>query len=206
MSRKRDKPYINRHAPARISKRRRPTPSLEHDEIIDKPIKKPPPPPSLVVTGLPANCSVLELKSRFEIYGSISRIRIDKDGFGSVSYRTAASAEAAIAGSHEPCFGITIDSNKLQVVWATDPVVTWREGVTVTEEKVKTTPYLSSSSKLVRPEMPLRKHGRSNRLASTIVNPRSDITVGGGGGGGSASPAGRMGFIHRDIVAYDDIL
>ncbi|KFK44620.1 hypothetical protein AALP_AA1G282500 [Arabis alpina] len=165
MSRKRDKPYPNRHTPTpRISKRRRPT-SSEKDDIIDKPINKSPPPPALVVTGLPANCSVLELKSRFEIYGSISRIRIDKDGFGYVSYRTVESGEAAIAASHEPSFGISIDSKKLQVDWATEPLV-----MTVD----KTTTSLSSSSRLVRPEISLRRHGRSNRLASAIVNPRSD--------------------------------
>ncbi|CAN7050246.1 hypothetical protein BRARA_G00945 [Brassica rapa] len=187
MSRKRENPYTYRHTPARISKRRRPwapPPSLETNEIIDKPTAKPPPPPALVVSGLPANCSVLELKSRFEIYGSISRIRIDKDGVGSVSYRTAESAEAAIAGSHEPSFGISIDSKKLEVAWATDPLVG--------EEKEKTSPWLSS--KLVRAEMSLRKHGRRNRLASTIVNPRSQ------------SPATRREVKDRDIVAYDDIL
>ncbi|CAN7127559.1 unnamed protein product [Brassica rapa subsp. narinosa] len=195
MSRKRENPYTYRHTPARISKRRRPwapPPSLETNEIIDKPTAKPPPPPALVVSGLPANCSVLELKSRFEIYGSISRIRIDKDGVGSVSYRTAESAEAAIAGSHEPSFGISIDSKKLEVAWATDSVMTWKEGVKVGEEKEKTSPWLSS--KLVRAEMSLRKHGRRNRLASTIVNPRSQ------------SPATRREVKDRDIVAYDDIL
>ncbi|KAG7598178.1 RNA recognition motif domain [Arabidopsis suecica] len=201
MSRKRDKPYTNRHTPARISKRRRPwaPPLSGHDEIIDKPITKPPPPPALVVTGLPANCSVLELKSRFEIYGSISRIRIDKDGFGSVSYRTAESAEAAIAGSHEPSFGFD------WVVWATDPLVKWREGVTVGEGKDKTLSS-SSSSKLLRPVMPLRKHGRSSRLASAIVNPRSDYTNGISGGGGVLSPATIREVKQRDIVTYDDIL
>ncbi|KAG7592841.1 RNA recognition motif domain [Arabidopsis thaliana x Arabidopsis arenosa] len=202
MSRKRDKPYTNRHTPARISKRRRPwaPPLSEHDEIIDKPITKPPPPPALVVTGLPANCSVLELKSRFEIYGSISRIRIDKDGFGSVSYRTNESAEAAIAGSHEPSFGISIDSKKLEVVWATDPLVKWREGVTVGEGKDKTLSS-SSSSKLLRSVMPLRKHGRSSRLASAIVNQRSHNSS-----GTSLFPATIRELKQRNIVAYDDIL
>ncbi|KAG2265485.1 hypothetical protein Bca52824_072564 [Brassica carinata] len=203
MSRKRDKPYTYRHTPARISKRRRPwapPPSLETNEIIDKPTAKPPPPPGLLVSGLPANCSVLELKSRFEIYGSISRIRIDEDGVGSVSYRTAESAEAAIAGSREPSFGISIDSKKLEVAWGTDPLVTWKEGVKVGEEKEKTSPSLSS--KLLRAEMSLRKHGRRNRLASTIVNPRSKNPD----GDGSKSPATTRGFKDRDIVAYDDFL
>ncbi|CAA0245721.1 unnamed protein product [Arabidopsis thaliana] len=205
MSRKRDKPYTNRHTPARISKRRRPwaPSSSEHDEIIDKPITKSPPPPALVVMGLPANCSVLELKSRFEIYGSISRIRIDKDGIGSVSYRTAESAEAAIAGSHEPSFGISIDSKKLEVVWATDPLVKWKEGVTAGEGKERTSSF---SSKLLRPVMPLRKHGRSSRLASAIVNPRSDNTKGISGDGGISSPATTSEVKQRNIVTYDDIV
>ncbi|XP_010460228.1 PREDICTED: uncharacterized protein At1g27050-like [Camelina sativa] len=206
MSRKRDKPYTYRNTPARISKRRRPwapPPSSERDEIIDKPTAKPPPPPALIVMGLPANCSVLELKSRFEIYGSISRIRIDKDGFGSVSYRTVESAEAAIACSHEPSFGISIDSKKVEVVWATDPLMKWKEGVTVVVEgNDKTTPSLSS--KLVRPVMPLRKHGRSNRLASAIVNPRSNNYNDGEIGGGS--PVRIREIKQRNIVAYDDIL
>lgn len=225
MSRKREKPYTYRHTPARISKRRRPwapPPSLETNEIIDKPTAKPQPPPGLLVSGLPANCSVLELKSRFEIYGSISRIRIDEDGVGSVSYRTAESAEAAIAGSHEPSFGISIDSKKvkhlqcpklvlklgfykiqclqLEVAWGTDPLVTWKESVKVGEEKEKTSPSLSS--KLLRAEMSLRKHGRRNRLASTIVNPRSKNPD----GDGSKSPATTRGFKDRDIVADDDTL
>ncbi|CAA7036187.1 unnamed protein product [Microthlaspi erraticum] len=205
MNRKRDNSsYPYRHTPARISKRRRPwaPPSSENDEIIDKPTSKPPPPPVLVVLGLPANCSVLELKSRFEIYGSLSRIRIDKDGVGTVSYRSAESAEAAIAGSLEPSFGISIDSKKLQVVWETDPLVKWREGVTVGDGKDKTSPSLSS--KLLRPEMPLRKHGRRNRLASAIVNPRSSNLD--GESGGNLSPVARTEFKHREILAYDDIL
>lgn len=70
--------------------------------------------------------------------------------------------------------------------------MTWKEGVKVGEEKEKTSPWLSS--KLVRAEMSLRKHGRRNRLASTIVNPRSQ------------SPATRREVKDRDIVAYDDIL
>lgn len=100
---------------------------------------------------------------------------------------------------------------QLQVVWATDPLVMWREGVTVVGEgKDKTSPSLSSSSsKLLRPEISLRKHGRSNRLASAIVNPRRSNNVDGesGGDGGSLScSATRREFKHRDIVAYDDIL
>lgn len=92
---------------------------------------------------------------------------------------------------------------QLQVVWATDPLVKWREGVTVGEGSDKTTPSLSAWSKLLRPVMPLRKHGRSNRLASAIVNPRSSNTDGEISGG---TPARKREIKQRDIVAYDDIL
>lgn len=50
----------------------------------------------VVVTGLPADCSVLELKSRFEMYGTISRLRVDPElGFGYITFRSSSSAEAA---------------------------------------------------------------------------------------------------------------
>ena len=120
-NRKRDKPYFSRQVPVSLSKRRRPHPPRHDggdddggDVIEDKPIQKPAPPPALVVTGLPTECSVLDLKSRFEIYGSISRIRIvDRDGLAYVMYRAKDSAEAAIAASLDPSFGITIDSKKV---------------------------------------------------------------------------------------------
>lgn len=92
---------------------------------------------------------------------------------------------------------------QLEVAWAKESLVTWKEGVKVGEEKDKTSPSLSS--KLLRAEMSLRKHGRRrNRLASTIVNPRSSNDT--YGDGGPSSPATRREFKDRDIVAYDDIL
>lgn len=114
MSRKRDKPYTSRHVPSSAAKRRRPhPPPLEEEVVVDKPIPKPAPPPALVVMGLVPDCSVLDLKSRFEIYGSISRIRIDRDGVGCIAYRSKDSAEAAIAASLDPSFGITVQSQKV---------------------------------------------------------------------------------------------
>ncbi|KAH7515871.1 uncharacterized protein At1g27050 [Ziziphus jujuba] len=193
MSRKRDKPYFSRHVPASVAKRRRPhphtSPAVEVEE--DKPIAKPAPPPALVVMGLPSDCSVLDLKSRFEIYGSISRIRIDRDAVGYVAYRSKDSAEAAIAASLDPSFGITIHSQKVKVLWATDPLALWREGVASKDNG-------SSSSKLLRAEVPLSRHGRGNKLASTIVNPRS--------GEDSSASALDVPFRGREIIAYDDIL
>lgn len=114
MSRKRDKPYFSRHDRAPYPKRRRPLPPPQSaEESDDKPSVKPPPPPALVIMGLPLNSSVLDLKSRFEIYGSISRIRIDRDGVGYVTYRSKDSAEAAIAASLDASFGITIESKRV---------------------------------------------------------------------------------------------
>ncbi|KAK7841520.1 uncharacterized protein CFP56_015341 [Quercus suber] len=56
---------------------------------------------------------------------------------------------------------------RLQVVWATDPLVQWREGVGVGANKDNTS---SSSSKLLRAEVPLSRHGRDTVecVASTL--------------------------------------
>lgn len=67
-----------------------------------------------MVTGIPSDCTVLELKSRLEMYGPISRTRIDAvDGAGYVTFRSADSAEAAIAASLDPAFGVSIRSAKV---------------------------------------------------------------------------------------------
>lgn len=119
MTRKRDKPSLSRHVPAPISKRRRPFPRPPHDPSTasaaddDPKASKPAPPPALVVTGLPSNCSVLELKSRFEIYGPISRIRIDRDEVGYITFRSKDSAVAAIGASLDPSFGITVETERV---------------------------------------------------------------------------------------------
>ncbi|RXH79607.1 hypothetical protein DVH24_040754 [Malus domestica] len=212
MSRKRDKPYFSRHAPYSGSKRRRPLPPHpEPEPELDKPTYKQPPPPALVVTGLPPDCSVLDLKSRFEIYGPISRIRIDRDAVGYVTYRAADSAQAAIAASLDPSFGITIESKKLQVLWATDPLAQWRKGVGAGAENRDSGAGSSASSNLVRPEVPLRGRGRGNKLASAIVNPRggaaaAPTTAAPATAAESSSSALDAPSKPREIVAYDDIL
>ncbi|KAK2636281.1 hypothetical protein Ddye_031073 [Dipteronia dyeriana] len=194
MSRKRDKPYPSRHVPTSFSKRRRPLPPppLEFNDN-DKPAPKPTPPPAVVVMGLQPNCSVLDLKSRFEIYGAISRIRIDRNGVGYITYRTKDSAEAAIAAALDSSFGITVDSQKVQVLWATDPLAQWREAVGAGANKDNG----GSSSKLLRAEVPLSRHGRGNKLASAIVNPKTSS---------DGSSAIEVPFKGREIVAYDDLL
>lgn len=137
MSRKRDKPYDSRHYHTSMGKRRKTHPPHppEEEDPVDKPIPKPAPPPALIIMGLPHNCSVLDLKSRFEIYGSISRIRIDRDGIGCITYRTKDSGDAAIVASHDPSFGITIDSQKVQLsspfVSLLDPWKNYRFGLFV---------------------------------------------------------------------------
>ncbi|RDY05216.1 hypothetical protein CR513_10967 [Mucuna pruriens] len=184
MSRKRDKPFFSRHDAA---KRRRPLPEPVEE---DRPTTRPAPPSAVVVMGLPQDCSVLDLKSRFEIYGAISRIRIDRDAVGYITYRTKDSADAAIAAGLDPSFGVTVNSKK--VLWATDPLAMWREGVGNSKDK-------GSMSKLVRAEVPLSKHGRGNRLASTIGNTKRTQD----NSGTSVLEVPSKG---REIVVYDDIL
>ncbi|RWV82853.1 hypothetical protein GW17_00055610 [Ensete ventricosum] len=70
--------------------------------------------PSLVmVTGLPVDCTVLELKSRLEMFGLVTRTRIDVDGRGYVTFRSDHAAEAAIAASLDPTFGLSVRSRKV---------------------------------------------------------------------------------------------
>ena len=109
MSRKREKPYHSGQALHSIAKRCRP--SLP--KLAESTSTKPSSPAVVLVIGLSLECSVLDLKSRFEIYGCISRIRIDRDGVGYVTFRSKDSTDAAITASLDPSFGITIDSKKV---------------------------------------------------------------------------------------------
>ena len=79
------------------------------------------------------------------------------------------------------------------MLWATDPLAMWREGIG-NNNKDK-----GSMSKLVRAEVPLRRHGRGNRLASAIGNTRTSVDNAG-------SLVLEVPFKGREIVAYDDIL
>ncbi|KAJ6721808.1 hypothetical protein OIU85_024856 [Salix viminalis] len=158
MSRKRHRSNFTLHdRPAPYPKRRPPPPPSQPIEV--KPSTKPPPPPAVVVRDLPRDCSVLDLKSRFAIYGEISRIRIDRDGNGYITYRSKDSAEAAITASLDASSGIAIDSKKVRVSWAADPLVQWREGVGAGSRKDCGSPP-PSSSKLLRGGIPLSRHGR----------------------------------------------
>ncbi|KAA8533023.1 hypothetical protein F0562_032860 [Nyssa sinensis] len=186
MSRKRDKPYFSRQAPYSFPKRRRPLPTSQSDSPENSSAKTP---TTLIVTGISPDCSILDLKSRFEIYGCISRTRMDPGGVAYITFRSKDSAESAIAASLDPSFGIGLDSKSVQVMWANDPVPQWREGV-----RKKDSP--SSSSKLLKAELPLSRHGRGNRLGSAIVNPRSN----------NSDSGLDVPFKAREIVAYDDIL
>ncbi|KAJ6431222.1 hypothetical protein OIU84_018669 [Salix udensis] len=196
MSRKRHRSNFTLHdRPAPYPKRRPPPPPSQPIEV--KPSTKPPPPPAVVVLDLPPDCSVLDLKSRFAIYGEISRIRIDRDGNGYITYRSKDSAEAAITASLDASSGIAIDSKKVWVSWAADPLVQWREGVGAGSRKDSGSPP-PSSSKLLRGGIPLSRHGRGNKLASAIVNPTSSSSDG--------SSVLDEPFKGREIIAYDDIL
>lgn len=134
--------------------------------------------PSLVmVTGLPADCTVLELKSRLEMYGPISRTRI-VDGSGYVTFRSDGAAEAAIAAALDPAFGITIQSKRVLVIRASDPLPNAGTGA-------------STHSKLLQAEIPLSRHGRSNKKPSA---------------GTASTRSGSDPYQGREIVAYDDLL
>lgn len=201
MSRKREKPYASRHVLYSLPKRRRPLPPPADDDLPESPSVKLP--TAVVVTGLSQDFSVLDLKSRFEIYGSISRTRMDPTGVAYITFRSNDSAESAIAASLDPSFGITLDSNRVQVMWASDPVPQWREGVRQKDGS-------SSLSRLLRAEVPLSRHGRGNKVGSAIVKPRVDNVANNndnnekksGGSGTEEFPY----YKGREIVAYDDIL
>ncbi|XP_074296095.1 uncharacterized protein At1g27050-like [Silene latifolia] len=178
-----EKAYRSRHVPYTYPKRRR-SPSPE-----DKPQDKPAPPPALLVLGLPPSCSVLDLKSRFEIYGSISRIRIDPLGVGLLSFRTLSAAQSAVDASLDPSFGISIDSHPVKVMWASE---------NKDDDHGERGRRNSSSSKLLKGETPLSRHLRGNRLSSAIVGPNTTSS--------NSTTAFDPLFNPRDTVAYDDIL
>ncbi|THU45469.1 hypothetical protein C4D60_Mb02t18260 [Musa balbisiana] len=99
--------------PASLAKRLRRPPPTEAAEGEPAEATAAASPSVVLVTGLPADCTVLELKSRLEMYGPISRTRIDVDGRGFVTFRSDHAAEAAISASLDPAFGVTVRSKKL---------------------------------------------------------------------------------------------
>lgn len=90
---------------------------------------------------------------------------------------------------------------QLKVLWATDPLAQWREGVVHGTSKDNG----PSSSKLLRAEVPLSRHGRANKLASAIVNPKNGEGSTSASGGTSATDLD-VPLRGREIIAYDDIL
>lgn len=91
---------------------------------------------------------------------------------------------------------------KVQVMWASDPVPKWEGGGAGRTNGL--------SSKLVRPELPLSRHGRGKKLGSTIVNPRDENNASKNTDGNEEEGLKSVGiegpFKGREIVAYDDIL
>ncbi|XP_031121618.1 uncharacterized protein At1g27050 [Ipomoea triloba] len=212
MGRKRDRAYQSRHVPYSFPKRRRPLPPpLDADNAVAETDNLSPEnstasaklPATVVVMGLTAECSVLDVKSRFEIYGAISRTRMDPGGLAHVTFRSRESAASAVAAAADAAFPITLHSEPVQVMWASDPVPQWKEGVAKREGT------MAVSSKLVRAEVPLSRHGRGNKLGSAIVDSKIEHNVDANSSekkrGGIASRLG-VPFKGREIVAYDDIL
>ncbi|CAL9149502.1 uncharacterized protein At1g27050-like isoform X1 [Musa acuminata AAA Group] len=137
--------------------------------------------PTLVmVSGLLADCTVLELKSRLEMFGPISRTRIDVDGRGYVTFRSDHAAEAAVAASLDPTFGLSVRSKKVLVVRASDPL------------PIKTGVKISLPSKLLRAEIPLSRLGRSKKL-----NPGMSTE--------STKNRSKSPHASREIIAYHDL-
>ncbi|CAD5194367.1 unnamed protein product [Musa acuminata subsp. malaccensis] len=167
--------------PASLSKRLRRPPPTEAAEGEPAEATAAASPSVVLVTGLPADCTVLELKSRLEMYGPISRTRIDVDGRGFVTFRSDHAAEAAISASLDPAFGVTVRSKKVLVVRASDPI------------PAKMGAGISSTSRLLRAEIPLSRHGPSKeKLDAGATAERSKS-------GPEVSHDG------REIIAYDDL-
>ncbi|KAL5719662.1 hypothetical protein ACHQM5_012414 [Ranunculus cassubicifolius] len=188
MTCKRQKPYYTENPSSSISKKPRFKPSIPsfkpETPQIEEEIKSTRQTTSMVlVNGLCQNCSVLNLKSCLEIYGDISRIRIDNGIVMSKEF-----AEAAIDASLDPDIGISVDDQKVVLSWAEESLPQWREGVRLSvKERL-------SSSKLLQPEIPLSKHGRGKKLVGSsndTILPRN----------------GRLdnSYKPRDIIAYDDL-
>ncbi|PIN17026.1 hypothetical protein CDL12_10331 [Handroanthus impetiginosus] len=214
-NRKREKPYFSRHAPYSLPKRRRPLPldAAAGDDALDDSSTSTAAaaakaPTSVVVIGVPAECSVLDLKSRFEMYGPISRTRMEPNGVAYINFRSNDAAQSAVDAARDSSFPVTLHSVPVQVMWASDPVTQWKGGVGRKD---------GVSSKLVRPEVPLSRYGRGNKLGSAIVNPRDENNSNKNRNGdtannddtklesvGNSSLDGS--FKGREIVAYDDIL
>ncbi|GFP80045.1 uncharacterized protein at1g27050 [Phtheirospermum japonicum] len=206
--RKREKPYFSRHAPYSLPKRRRPLPldaAPGEDAIGDNSASSSAAakaPTSVVVIGVPVECSVLDLKSRFEMYGPISRTRMEPNGVAYINFRSNDAAQSAVDAARDSSFPLTLHSVPVQVMWASDPVTQWKGGVGRND---------GLSSKLVRAEVPLSRRGRGNKLGSAIVNPRDNNNIDkianiDANNDVIGSSALEGSFKGREIVAYDDIL
>lgn len=119
MGRKRERQYQSRHVPYSFPKRRRPLPppvdadnavAVNDDLLPENSMGSAKLPTTVVVIGLTTECSVLDLKSRFEIYGSISRTRMDPGGLAHITFRSRESAVAAVAAAADAAFPITLHS------------------------------------------------------------------------------------------------
>ncbi|EPS59726.1 homeobox transcription factor, partial [Genlisea aurea] len=151
-------------------------------------------PTMVVVIGVPEECSVLDLKSRFEAYGPISRTRMEPGGVAYVNFRSSEAAQSAVAAAQDSSFPVTLHSIPVQVLLgsSSDQVLVGRRG-----------DNQGLFSRLVRGEVPLRRQGRrgNSTLVSTVVKPKEEEEE---GGGGEISSGLQGGFKGREIVGYDD--
>ncbi|CAN6439312.1 unnamed protein product [Victoria cruziana] len=138
----------------------------------------------VIVSDLTAGCTVLELKTRFEMFGSVSRVKIDQTlGLGYITFRLRDSAELAVTTSKNPLYPISIGNKQVHVSWANDPLPQWRAAVGLSMQKD------ASTSKLLRAQVPLSRHGKtSRRLGDDKLTSPMEPHRG------------------REIIAYDDLL
>ncbi|KAF3682758.1 putative galactose oxidase-like [Capsicum annuum] len=149
MGRKRDRSHFNRPAPYSFPKRRRPTPTTEDSlpsENNSTSSTKQQPPASVVVIGVPSECSVLDIKSRFEIYGSISRTRIEPNGLAHITFRNNDSAQSAVEAAVDTSFPITLHSKPRRPTPTTDNLYPENNSTSSTKQQAASVVVIGVSS------------------------------------------------------------
>ncbi|KAK4423777.1 hypothetical protein Salat_1960600 [Sesamum alatum] len=187
-SRKREKPY-SRHAPYSLPKRRRPLPldaAAGEDAVDDSSTSSTAAkaPTSVVVIGVPAECSVLDLKSRFEMYGPISRTRMEPNGVAYINFRSNDAANPPSMRLEIQVFRVNpaLNSSTGDVGERSSSTMegrTWPEGRIIIKANEN------------------KSNKNTNGDATNDDNANSADAVGNSGLDGS--------FKGREIVAYDDI-
>eukprot|EP01018_Ginkgo_biloba_P018093 Gb_16046 [translate_table: standard] len=150
---------------------------------------------SMVFVGdLNPETTVSELKSRFEGFGSISRVKIaDESGYGFVTFRARESAESAIRAAVDP-YGIEIRNKRVLVSWANDPLPQWKIGIGVSK----------LNQDVLSKELPSKvPHGREGRGGN-----RATVLAAAAAAAAGIRERNNKDAVYkgREVVAYDDLL